>query len=150
MQSITALAHLKSCVIYLVDPSEQCGYSILEQIHLYHTIKPLFKNKPVIVVFNKIDIKRVQDLTQEKKEAVRQWVEENGLITMEMSTLEQIGVEEVKIKACEAVMGVKQTIPEKYRIKSEENYLNGIYVAQPKPRDNVARPPVTVDFSLKV
>jgi nucleolar GTP-binding protein len=29
MQSITALAHLKSCVIYFVDPSEQCGYSVL-------------------------------------------------------------------------------------------------------------------------
>jgi nucleolar GTP-binding protein len=27
MQSITALAHLKSCVLYLIDPSEQCGYS---------------------------------------------------------------------------------------------------------------------------
>jgi nucleolar GTP-binding protein len=29
MQSITALAHLKSCVIYFVDPSEQCGYSVV-------------------------------------------------------------------------------------------------------------------------
>ena len=100
MQSITALAHLKSCVIYLVDPSEQCGYSVFEQISLYSTIKPLFKNKPVIVVFNKTDIKRVQDLSPEKKEAVRKWVEEHGLITMEMSTLEQSGVQDVKVKAC--------------------------------------------------
>ena len=59
MQSITALAHLKSCVIYMVDPSEQCGYSVLQQIHLFHTIKPLFKNKPVLVVFNKTDLKKV-------------------------------------------------------------------------------------------
>jgi len=28
MQSVTALAHLKSCVLYLIDPSEQCGYSV--------------------------------------------------------------------------------------------------------------------------
>ena len=35
MQSITALAHLKSCVMYLIDPSEQCSHSIYEQIHLY-------------------------------------------------------------------------------------------------------------------
>lgn len=59
MQSVTALAHLKSCVLYLVDPSEQCGYSVLEQIKLYGTLKPLFKNKPVIVVFTKTDLKSV-------------------------------------------------------------------------------------------
>lgn len=47
-------------------------------------------------------------------------------------------------------MGVKQAIPEKYKMKAEESYINGIYVAQPKKRDNIERPPVTVDFSLKV
>lgn len=70
MQSITALAHLKSCCIYFVDPSEQCGYSVLEQIHLYHTIKPLFKNKPVIVAFNKSDLKKVSDLSESKQKAI--------------------------------------------------------------------------------
>jgi hypothetical protein len=47
-------------------------------------------------------------------------------------------------------MGVKQAIPEKYKMKAEESYINGIYVAQPKKRDNIERPPVTVDFNLKV
>ncbi len=32
MQSITALAHLKSCVLYFMDLSEQCGYSIEAQV----------------------------------------------------------------------------------------------------------------------
>lgn len=70
MQSVTALAHLKSCVIYMVDPSEQCGYSVLEQIHLYNTIKPLFKNKPILVLFNKCDVKKVKDLTPDKQKAI--------------------------------------------------------------------------------
>lgn len=150
MQSITALAHLKSCVIYFVDPSEQCGYSVLEQIHLYHTIKPLFKNKPVLVVFNKLDLKRVQDLTPEKQAAIKAWIEDNNLPTLEISTLEKIGIEEAKAKACESVLSIKQTVPEKYRMKGEDHYLNGMYVAQPKPRDNIERPPVTVDLSQKV
>lgn len=150
MQSITALAHLKSCVIYFVDPSEQCGYSVLEQIHLYHTIKPLFKNKPVLVVFNKIDLKRVQDLPHEKQEAIRAWIEENNLPTLEISTLEKIGIEEAKGKACESVMSIKQTVPEKYKVRGEDNYLSGMYVAQPHRRDNIERPPVTVDFSQRV
>lgn len=150
MQSITALAHLKSCVIYFVDPSEQCGYSVLEQIHLYHTIKPLFKNKPVLVVFNKIDLKRVEDLVPEKKAAVEQWLLENKLPFMEISTLEKVGIDAAKVKACEAVLDIKQAVPDKYKIKSEESYLNGMYVAQPKKRDNVERPATQVDFSLRV
>jgi nucleolar GTP-binding protein len=32
MQSITALAHLKSCVLYFMDLSEQCGYTIEAQV----------------------------------------------------------------------------------------------------------------------
>ena len=62
MQSVTALAHLKSCVVYFVDPSLQCGYSIEEQIHLFERIKPLLKNKPIIVGFNKSDLKSVGEL----------------------------------------------------------------------------------------
>src|SRR5882762_6232072 len=34
MQSITALAHLKSCVLYFMDLSEQCGYTIEAQVSL--------------------------------------------------------------------------------------------------------------------
>jgi len=33
MQSITALAHLRACVLYFMDLSENCGYSIKEQVH---------------------------------------------------------------------------------------------------------------------
>ena len=32
MQSITAMAHLKSCVLYFMDLSEQCGYSVEAQV----------------------------------------------------------------------------------------------------------------------
>ena len=32
MQSITALAHLRACVMYVVDISEQCGYTIKQQV----------------------------------------------------------------------------------------------------------------------
>jgi nucleolar GTP-binding protein len=32
MQAITALAHLHCCVLYFVDISEQCGYSLAQQV----------------------------------------------------------------------------------------------------------------------
>ena len=54
-QSITALAHLRAAVLYIVDISEECGYTIAQQAALFHSIKPLFANKPLLVVANKID-----------------------------------------------------------------------------------------------
>ena len=32
MQAITALAHLRAAVLYVMDVSEQCGYSIPQQV----------------------------------------------------------------------------------------------------------------------
>src|SRR3990167_2959892 len=55
MQSITALAHLRACILYIIDISESCGYSIKAQVDLFNSIKPLFSNKPLIVAINKID-----------------------------------------------------------------------------------------------
>lgn len=58
MQSIYAIAHLRSCVLYFMDLSEQCGFTIEAQVKLFHSIKPLFANKSVMVVINKTDIIR--------------------------------------------------------------------------------------------
>ena len=54
MQSITALAHLRAAVLYILDISEQCGYTIAQQAALFHSIKPLFANKPLLIVANKV------------------------------------------------------------------------------------------------
>lgn len=118
MQSITALAHLKSCVIYFVDPSEQCGYSVLEQIHLYNTIKPLFKNKPVIVAFNKTDLKKVEELPAAKKNSIEQWLNENNLKFVEISTLKLEGIDVARQMACELVFNIKLPQPESKVVKT--------------------------------
>jgi nucleolar GTP-binding protein len=67
MQAITAMAHLRASILYIMDVSEQCGYSIEEQVNLFNNIKALFVNKPLILVANKIDIKRIDELPEEKK-----------------------------------------------------------------------------------
>ena len=45
MLSITALAHLRAAIVYVMDISEQCGESIESQLNLFNNIKPLFANK---------------------------------------------------------------------------------------------------------
>jgi len=56
MQSITALAHLRSTVLYFIDISERCGYTIEQQCNLCESIGPLFQGKPLIVVMTKVDL----------------------------------------------------------------------------------------------
>lgn len=45
MQAITALAHLRAAVLYVMDLSEQCGHGLREQLALFQSIRPLFVNK---------------------------------------------------------------------------------------------------------
>ena len=63
-QSITALAHLRAAVLYIVDISEQCGHTIQQQAALFNSIKPLFASKPLLVVLNKIDAAPLESLPE--------------------------------------------------------------------------------------
>uniref|UniRef100_A0A672HC39 Nucleolar GTP-binding protein 1 n=1 Tax=Salarias fasciatus TaxID=181472 RepID=A0A672HC39_SALFA len=67
MQAITALAHLRAAVLYVMDPSEQCGHTLQQQLELFNNIRPLFANKPLIVVANKCDVKKISELTEENQ-----------------------------------------------------------------------------------
>ena len=100
MQAITALAHIRAAVLYFVDLSEQCGYSIEQQSNLFHSITPLFANKPLVLVCNKSDSRKIEDLN----ETERQLVEEMEQVALKscqmkaltMSTLTEEGVMDVK------------------------------------------------------
>uniref|UniRef100_A0A3Q0SGI3 Nucleolar GTP-binding protein 1 n=1 Tax=Amphilophus citrinellus TaxID=61819 RepID=A0A3Q0SGI3_AMPCI len=67
MQAITALAHLRAAVLYVMDISEQCGHTLQQQLELFSSIRPLFANKPLIVVANKCDVKKISELPEENQ-----------------------------------------------------------------------------------
>jgi nucleolar GTP-binding protein len=48
MCSVTALAHLRSNVLFFLDIFGSCGYTIAQQAALFHGIKFLFMNKPIL------------------------------------------------------------------------------------------------------
>ena len=79
-QAITALAHLRAAILYIMDISEQCGHTLEEQIELFNGIKPLFANKPLIVVLNKVDVIRPEELTEEKRELLKVFNQDGKLI----------------------------------------------------------------------
>ena len=153
MQSITALAHLRSAVMYFMDLSEQCGYTIEAQVSdfwffvekslahaqckLFHSIKPLFLNKPVILVINKIDITRLADLTPENRAFVDSITEDKTVTVVEASTYSEEGIMNVRNVACEALLA--QRVEQKLKGTRINAVANKIHVAMPVKRDDVER-----------
>jgi len=153
MQSITALAHLRACVMYVVDISELCGYSIKQQAALFHSIKPLFANKPLMIVCNKTDVVPISALAEEDKELLRgmhaaacEGMEADQMDGVAgdlasiptMSVLTEESVSSVKQLACEMLL--RSRVEMKLKGKSAHEVLNRIHVAMPTPRDSESRP----------
>lgn len=139
MQSITALAHLRSAVMYFMDLSEQCGYTIEAQCKLFQSIKPLFTNKPVLLVINKIDIVRLADLSPENKSYVETITADPTVTVVEASTYSEEGVMNVRNTACDLLLAHR--VEQKMRGSRIEAIANKIHVAMPQKRDDVERTP---------
>ena len=77
LQAISALKHVGDVMLFIIDPSETCGYTLDKQMHLLEEIKKEF-GIPMIVAANKTDISK----TAEKAD-------------MSMSTLTGDGVDAV-------------------------------------------------------
>uniref|UniRef100_A0A6B2EDL3 Nucleolar GTP-binding protein 1 n=1 Tax=Phlebotomus kandelakii TaxID=1109342 RepID=A0A6B2EDL3_9DIPT len=140
MQAITALAHLRACILYVMDISEDCGHTLDDQMKLFESIKPLFTNKPLIVVLNKVDIVKPEELDGERQAVLGRLKEVAPEVpVMQMSTLREEGVIEVKNEACERLLSYR--VENKVRSKKVDTILNRLHVAMPKERDNKERPP---------
>ncbi|TIC42964.1 hypothetical protein E3Q08_02532 [Wallemia mellicola] len=137
MQSITAMAHLRSAILYFMDLSEQCGYTVEAQCKLFSSIKPLFANKPVSIVFNKIDVTTFDDLTEEKKKAVQEVLADGDVKDMKLSCMSEEGIMDVRNQVCETLLAHR--VDTKMRGSKINSVVNRIHVAQPKPRDDVER-----------
>ncbi|KAJ6100095.1 hypothetical protein N7467_001630 [Penicillium canescens] len=137
MQSITAVAHLRSAILYFMDLSEQCGYSVGDQIKLFHSIKPLFANKIVFIVINKIDVRRPEDLEPEYQEQLQEILKAEDVEMLQASCTTTEGVTAVKNAACDKLLAERVA----QKLKSGSNnatpggrlgdVLSRIHVAQP-------------------
>ncbi|KNA07116.1 hypothetical protein SOVF_174800 [Spinacia oleracea] len=152
MCSITALAHLRAAILFFLDISGSCGYTIAQQAALFHSIKSLFMNKPLIIVCNKTDLLAFDHIPEEDKklvldmkaEALKTVIGQGGEATNEegvlltMSTLTEEGVMAVKNAACDRLLD--QRVELKMKSKKINDCLNRFHVAMPKPRDQKERP----------
>ncbi|ADM11530.1 NOG1 nucleolar GTP-binding protein [Encephalitozoon intestinalis ATCC 50506] len=125
MLSITALAHIKAVVLYFIDLSETCGYSISEQIDLFNTLNPLL-NSSMVIVLSKSDVVKLCDL--EDKEMIMEFL--SGKKYMEMSCEKEENIDVVKGMACDLLLDERF----EKKINSDKlcEYINRITILRPK------------------
>lgn len=138
MQSITAIAHLRSAILYFMDLSEQCGYTVQAQIQLFKSIKPLFSNKLVFLVVNKIDVTRPEDLSPELQGELQGLMKAGEIEMLQLSCNTQEGVQEVKNAACERL--IAERVNQKLKAGTNNSGNIGGRLADVMSRIHVAQP----------
>lgn len=137
MQSVTALAHLRSCVLYFMDLSGECGYTVSQQVQLFHNIRPLFANKVTFLAINKIDRTKPSDLDLETQSLLQTILADGTVEVLELSCATDTGVMEARNRACEKLL--QSRVEQKLKGGRINDVLNKIHLAQPTPRDDVPR-----------
>ena len=106
MQAVTALAHLPCAVLFFVDVSEQCGYTLEQQKSLYDSIRPLFADKQLVIVANKVDAKPLEDLSADHQQMLKDMcaAHDPDAVLVPMSNVTESGVQAVKDAACDVLL----------------------------------------------
>ncbi|KAI0995074.1 Nucleolar GTP-binding protein 1 [Podosphaera aphanis] len=138
MQSITAIAHLRSAILYFMDLSEQCGYTVQAQIQLFKSIKPLFANKLVFIVINKIDITKPEDLDEETQASLRALLAPGDVEMLQLSCTTLEGVQDVKNAACERL--IADRVAQKLKAGTNSSGTIGGRLSDVLTRIHVAKP----------
>lgn len=138
MQSITAIAHLRSVILYFMDLSEQCGYTVQAQMQLFRSIKPLFANKIVFIVVNKIDVMKPEDLDAKLQEELQALLKSDGVEMLQLSCNTQEGVQAVKNAACEKL--IAERVAQKLKAGTTSSGAAGGRLADVMARIHVAQP----------
>jgi nucleolar GTP-binding protein len=136
MCAITALAHLQCTVMYFLDLSEMCGYTIDQQMELFNNIKPLFANKALMLVFSKSDLTTLATLDEETRAKVLKWAKvavPEDANRMQLSSATEEGISAVKTRACDILL--EKRVAAKLRGRKLPGVMNRLTVANPVARD---------------
>jgi len=138
MQSITAIAHLRSAILYFMDLSEQCGYSVQAQMALFTSIKPLFANKLVFIVVNKIDVMRPEDLEESVQVQLQDILKSGNVEMLQTSCATTEGLMNVRNAVCDRLLAERNAAKLKAGTNAQGevtgrlgDVLKRIHVAQP-------------------
>jgi nucleolar GTP-binding protein len=115
-QAITALKYLAQVIIFLIDPSEACGWPVNEQVHLLKEIQKLFPVIPILIAINKLDI-----APPEKLQYVRRLVpnayeivasEGRGVDGLLKDAVEEVGLKSTQESISEHIASLSREKPD--------------------------------------
>jgi nucleolar GTP-binding protein len=96
-----------------------------------------------MLVINKIDVTRLEDLTPDNRALVQEIIDSEGVSYVQVSCYSDDGVMELKNKACDTLLAHR--VDNKLKGSKINAIANRIHVAQPKQRDDVVRAPFIPD-----
>ncbi|CAE7581751.1 unnamed protein product [Symbiodinium sp. CCMP2592] len=140
MTAITALAHLPAAILFFVDVSEHCGFNLATQVALFHSIKPLFRNRPLLIILNKTDLRKISELSAEEKQLLDSMAEvEAGTQVhfFETSCATKNGVDSALQKGCELLL--ERRVEQKVRTGKADSLRNRLHITAVTPP--ASRPP---------
>jgi nucleolar GTP-binding protein len=97
LQAITALKYLANVIIFMLDPSEACGWTFDQQVTLLSEVQKMFPLNPILIALNKIDIAPPEQL----EKARAKFPDAYEIIAVEgkgLDTLLKEAVDEVDLK----------------------------------------------------
>ncbi|CAJ36350.1 NOG1 family protein [Methanocella arvoryzae] len=108
LQAIAALRHVGHVLLFIIDPSETCGFTLEEQMKLLEEVRDTVK-MPVLTVANKIDVEH------SKADA-----------DMEMSTLKGEGVLAVRDRLADMLEEILKPKPPEEKKREQEEEVHQI------------------------
>ena len=115
----------------------QCGFTVAQQVGLFKSIKPLFANKQLVIVVNKVDQQPFETLDPEKKAMVEELGKSSNCELMTMSNVTEEGVMDVKSRACDKLLQAR--VDQRVVGKKVNDVMNRLQVFQPQARDGEVR-----------
>lgn len=120
LQAIAALEHLGAAVLFVIDPTETCGMSMEDQLHLRSEVIELLSDAPFIEVWSKADLMPPVEGQSSSIASEQAWVEGNRegpapeLLrnpegTILISTVVPFGLESLRGHLIEMVAGYRTT-----------------------------------------
>ncbi len=97
LQAITALKYLANVIIFMIDPSEACGWTFDQQVTLLNEVQKMFPLNPILISLNKIDITPPDQLEKARSKFPNAY----EIIAVEGTGLEELlkdAVDEVDLK----------------------------------------------------
>lgn len=116
-EAIAALKYLAHVIIFIIDASETCGWTLDQQLNLLNEVRRMFPLNPLLVTLNKVDI-----TPPERLDAARSKVPD----AYEMIAITGVGVEQL---LNDAVDEVDLTSME----ESVREYLSSLQTDRPSP-----------------